>query len=84
LLLPTYDRTYRKKAHDAFQRISGKTKEAPEYFTPMEEVAAKDIAVFDIADMFYSKFEVLWDVHFNAFAVNPAMSVMAPTGFATL
>jgi ubiquinone/menaquinone biosynthesis C-methylase UbiE len=81
LLLPTYDRTYRKKAHDAFQRISGKTKEAPEYFTPMEEVAAKDIAVFDIADMFYSKFEVLWDVHFNAFAVNPAMSVIGPDWF---
>lgn len=81
LLLPTYDRTYIKKMNDSLQRITGKTKEAPEYFTPMEEVAAKDVAVFDIADIFYNKFEVLWDVHYNAFSDIPAMIISGPDWF---
>ncbi len=81
LLLPTYDRAYREKIRDSVRRIRGITREKPEYFTPMEEVAAKDKAVFDFADYLYDKFDVLWDVHFDAFAINPAMSMVGPDWF---
>jgi len=80
LLLPTYDRTYRQKISDSIRRIRGITKEKPEYFTPMEEVAAKDKSVFDFADYLYDKFDVLVDVHFNAFA-NAAMWIKGPDWF---
>ena len=81
LLLPTYERTYLEKIHDSYKRITGKTKEPSDFFTPMEAVAAKDLAVFEIADIFSEKFAVLWDVDFNAFAINPAMSFVGPDWF---
>jgi len=81
VLLPTYDRTYRQKLRDTIRRLRGITKEQPEYFTPMEEVAAKDKSVFDFADYLYDKFDVLYDVQFNAFACGPAMTVRGPDWF---
>lgn len=81
LLLPTFDRTYSEKMLDMFQRLTGKTKAPPEIFTPMEEFAAKDSAVFTIADIFYDKFEVLWDINFHAFANTPVMAVIGPDWF---
>lgn len=81
LIVPTYDRTYRQKFSDSIRRIRGVTKEKPDYFTPMEEVAAKDESVFDFADYLYDKFDVLWDVHFNAFANGPAAQVKGPNWF---
>jgi len=81
LLLPTYNLTYRQKIKSLFRRIRGITKEKPEYFTPMEEVAAKDEAVFDFADYLYDKFDVLFDVHYNAFAGGIAMKIKGPDWF---
>lgn len=74
LLLPTYGgQTYLKKIGRCLRWITGKTViEAPDFFTPMEAVAAKDIAVFEISDICYNKYEVLWDVNFNAFACGMA------------
>jgi len=81
LLLPTYDRTYMQKIRDSVRRIRGITKENPEYFTPMEMVAAKDKSVFDFADYLYDKFDILYDVRFNAFAGGPAMMIKGPDWF---
>jgi SAM-dependent methyltransferase len=81
LILPTYDRNYRQKIRDSIRRIRGITKEKPEYFTPMEEVSAKDKSVFDFADYLYDKFDILFDVRFNAFACGPAMTIKGPDWF---
>jgi len=81
LLLPTYNRTYREKIRASIRRIRGIAQERPEYFTPMEEVAAKDKVVFDFADYLYDKFEVLWDVHFNAFALFSCILLIGPDWF---
>lgn len=81
LILPTYDRSYGQKIRDSYQRLTGATKEPTEVFTPMEEVAAKDKAVFHFADYLYSKFEILMDVHFNAFTLNPVMWLKGPDWF---
>src|SRR3989338_5304236 len=81
LIVPTYDRTYRQKFSDSIRRIRGITKEKPDYFTPMEEVAAKDESVFDFADYLYDKFDVLFDVHYSAFANGPAMGIKGPDWF---
>ena len=80
LLLPTIDRTYKQKIHDSICRIRGITKEKPEYFTPMEEVAAKDKTVFDFANYLYDKFDVLYDVNFNAFDL-PCGLIKGPDWF---
>lgn len=81
LLLPTCDRTYRQKISDSIRRILGITKENPEYFTPMEEVAAKDKSVFDFANHLYDEYDILYDVRFNAFACGPAMTIKGPDWF---
>ncbi len=81
LLLPTYDRTYGQKLHDIYLRLIGATKELPDHFTPMEEFAAKDHAVFEIADIFYEKYEVLLDVRWAAFAAGPITAVKGPDWF---
>jgi hypothetical protein len=82
LLLPTYDRTYREKIRDSIRRIRGITQENPEYFTPMEEVAAKHTdAVRDMESIWREKFELVWSIHFNAFAVPPCMSLIGPDWF---
>jgi ubiquinone/menaquinone biosynthesis C-methylase UbiE len=81
LALPTHDRTYLDKIRDAYRRIIGKTKEMPDHFTPMEELAAKDHAVFEIADILYEKYEVLFDVRWAAFVSTPAMQVRGPDWF---
>lgn len=80
LVLPTYDRSYRQKIGRAIRRIRGVTQEKPDYFTPMEEVAAKDKAVFDLADYLYDKFDILWDVQFGAFS-SPSMNMVGPDWF---
>lgn len=81
LVLPTYDRTYRQKISDSIRRLRGITQEKPEFFTPMEEVAAKDKAVFEFSDYLYANFDVLLDVHFNAFCSMPSMAVVGPDWF---
>lgn len=82
LLLPTYDRTYRQKISDSIRRIRGITLEKPEYFTPMEEVAAKHTdAVHNMEFIWREKFELVWTIHFNAFAVSPCMSLIGPDWF---
>jgi len=77
LILPTYDRTYRKKIRDSIRRIRGITQEQPRRFTPMECADA----VHDIESILREKFELIWSIHFNAFAVTPCMSLIGPDWF---
>ena len=82
LLLPTYDRTYGEKIRDTYLKIIGKKqKKQHDYFTPMEEFAAKDDAVFQLSDILYNKFEVVWNVRFNGFVHAPAMYIKGPDWF---
>lgn len=81
LILPTYDRTYRQKIRDSIRRIRGITQEQPRYFTPMETVAARHDVVHNIESIWREKFELVWSIHFNAFAVTPCMSLIGPDWF---
>ena len=81
IILPTYDRTYSEKCKNIFNIIFGKTKIKDDYFTPMEEFAAKDTAVDEIADLFYEKFDVIYDKRYFSFAHNPSMSLIGPDWF---
>jgi len=81
IVLPTYDRTYLEKIRDIYYRLVGKSTELPDHFTPMEEYAAKDHAVFEIADTLYKQYDVVLDIHYNAFASTPAMLIQGPDWF---
>jgi 2-polyprenyl-3-methyl-5-hydroxy-6-metoxy-1,4-benzoquinol methylase len=77
LVLPTYDRTYRQKIRDSIRRISGITQEQPRPFTPMECADA----VHDLESIWCEKFEVVWNINFNAFAGTPCMVLIGPDWF---
>lgn len=81
LLLPTYDRSYFEKFKDVLNVLLGTRKVKDDYFTPMEAYAAKDTAVEEIADLFYDKFEVIYDESFFSFAHNPSMALVGPDWF---
>lgn len=82
MLLPSYDRTYRQKVRDSFQRITGVTREPSESFSPMEVVAGKHTdAVRDMEIIWRERFELVWSFRFNSFATNPCMSLRGPDWF---
>jgi 2-polyprenyl-3-methyl-5-hydroxy-6-metoxy-1,4-benzoquinol methylase len=76
MVLPTYDRTYRQKLVDAFRRIVGITSAPEEVFTPMEQ--GKHDAVFEIADIWHARYEVLEESFYGAFSTDPCMTVKGP------
>jgi SAM-dependent methyltransferase len=78
-ILPTYDRTYWQKALDAFKRIAGITKAPSEIFTPMER--GKHDAVFEIAEIWHERYEILEESFYGAFSLDPCMTVKGPHGF---
>src|SRR2546423_4584911 len=75
-LLPTYHHGYSKKARLALRRITGEPG-PPEIFSPME--MGKHDSVYEISKIWYEKFEVIQDVHFNAFSLAPLMRLKAPS-----
>ncbi|MCR4340417.1 MAG: class I SAM-dependent methyltransferase [Gemmatimonadaceae bacterium] len=79
LALPTFDRTYRQKAVDVFKRLVGITKAPPEIFTPMEQ--GKHDSVFEIADIWHKRYEVLEESFRGAFSLGPSMTVKGPHVF---
>lgn len=79
LALPTFDRTYRQKAVDVFKRVAGITKAPPEVFTPMEQ--GKHDSVFEIADIWHERFEILEESSFCAFSLDAGMNVKGPDAF---
>lgn len=83
LVLPTNDRTYWQKIRDSIRRLRGITQERPRYFTPMENVAAKQHADagHDLESIWREKFELVWNIHFNAFATFPCLSLIGPDWF---
>ncbi len=79
LALPTFDRSYRHKAVDAWRRIFGITKAPPEIFTPMER--GKHDSVFEIADIWHQRYEILEESTYGAFSHGPCMTVKGPDAF---
>jgi hypothetical protein len=79
LVLPTTERSYRDKLVAIANRITGKTVNAPEVFSPMEE--AKYSTVEDIHDIWYNRYEVIEDIPFNAFAISVMMLLAGPAWF---
>lgn len=67
LVLPTTERSYADKLRAVGRRLGGRTVDAPEVFSPMEQ--EKYTTVSDIRDVFSNEFELVLDVPFNAFAM---------------
>lgn len=74
-LLPTFHHGYREKLKLAARRLSGEAG-PEEIFSPME--MGKHDAVYEISKIWYEKFDVIEDVHFNAFSLAPLMRLDAP------
>lgn len=79
LVLPTTERSYGDKLVAIANRITGKTIDSPEVFSPMEE--AKYSTVEDIYDIWYKRYEVMEDIPFNAFAIYVMMLLAGPDWF---
>ena len=75
LILPTYHIGYGQKIVIALRRLLGEAGPA-EVFSPME--MSKHDSVYEISNIWYEKFEVIEDVHFNAFSIAPLMRLRAP------
>jgi len=77
MLLPSYHRTYRQKLILVLRRLLKLDKTDPlEGLSPMEGHSTQEIS-----PLLYSKFEVLKDVHFNAFATQPLLVLKGPDAF---
>lgn len=79
LLLPTYRRSYACKCLHAWNRITGKTQASPEIFSPAEQ--AKYSTVHDIQHVWKTRFELIEEFPFNAFALNPTLWLKGPDAF---
>jgi len=75
-MLPTYNLTYFQKIKFVLNLFTGRSKLRKEIFSPMEE--AKHSNVFEIADAFGDKFEVIYSIQKNAFAGTPVMRIIGP------
>jgi 2-polyprenyl-3-methyl-5-hydroxy-6-metoxy-1,4-benzoquinol methylase len=75
LILPTYHDSYRRKLGLAARRVFGEAG-PEEVFSPME--MGKHDSVYEISRIWYEKFDVIEDVHFNAFSLAPLMRLKAP------
>lgn len=79
LLLPVTDRGYCEKIRGIMSRISGKTVDLPEIFSPMEE--AKYTTLGDIHDIWFNRYEIIEDMPFNAFSNSIMMRLAGPDRF---
>lgn len=79
LLLPTTDRSYSDKFRAVVNRLRGRTKDEEEIFSPMEQ--AKYSTVSDIQHVWRSRFDLLEDIPFNAFAISPMLLFAGPDWF---
>ena len=75
-MLPTYNLTYFQKIKFVLNLFTGRSKLRKEIFSPMEE--AKHSNVFEIADAFGDKLEVIYSIQKNAFAGTPVMRIIGP------
>ena len=75
---PSYYMSYPQKLKKIVRVLVGSATLAPEVFSPLEE--DKHMLVYDIAEIFAQKFQVLQNFHFNSFA-GQMMSVKGPDWF---
>jgi 2-polyprenyl-3-methyl-5-hydroxy-6-metoxy-1,4-benzoquinol methylase len=78
-ILPIIQLSYPQKISTVFQLLTGKKQFPAEVFTPMEE--AKHSSVDDIKRIFYERFDVIVNLHQNAFVGTPVMRLRGPDRF---